>query len=102
MKVIAYRAAFFAAAVTLASIPLFAADSKLTGTVLDENGTPVAGAKISVTTSHQKDFSAAASADEAGRFEVTVPNAKWEYEVRVEHDGFSPSLSEAPSAKIPM
>ena len=98
MKIVASRAARLAAAVALLSAPLFAADARLGGVVVDENGSPVPGAKITITTSKQKDFTSEQTTDESGRFATTVPNARWDYALRIEHDGFSPSQAETPAA----
>ncbi len=102
MKVIPSRAALLAAVVILVSVPLLAAEGKLSGTVLDENAGPVAGARVTITSSHQKELNAVVETDASGHFESAIPNAKWEYDVRVEREGFSPSQTEAPSAKLPM
>ncbi|HET7452495.1 MAG TPA: carboxypeptidase regulatory-like domain-containing protein, partial [Thermoanaerobaculia bacterium] len=98
MKIVASRAARLAAAVALLSAPLFAAEGRLGGVVVDENGSPVPGAKITITTPKQKDFTSEQTTDETGRFATTVPNAKWEYALRIERDGFSPSQAETPAA----
>ena len=95
MKFVA-RAAM-AVAVALLSFPLLAAEGSLSGVVVDENGGPVPGAKVTITTPKQKDFNSVQTTDESGRFTATVPNAKWEYDLHVERDGFSPSQSETPS-----
>src|SRR5512141_2822241 len=97
MKFVASRAAL-AVAVALLYVPLYAAEGTLGGVVLDESGTPVPGAKITITTPKQKDFNSVQTTDESGRFAATVPNAKWEYGLRIERDGFSPSQTETPSA----
>jgi TolA-binding protein len=97
MKFVASRAAL-AVAVALLYVPLYAAEGTLGGMVVDESGTPVTGAKITITTPKQKDFNSVQTTDESGRFTATVPNAKWEYGLRVERDGFSPSQTETPSA----
>jgi Tfp pilus assembly protein PilF len=98
MKLVRSRAALMAAAVALLCAPLFAAEGKVGGVVVDENGSPVSGAKITITTPKQKDFTSEQTSDESGRFATSVPNAKWEYGIRVERDGFSPSQTETPSA----
>ena len=97
MKFISSRAAALAAAMALLGASLFAADVNLAGVVRDENGNPIAGAKVTVTSAKAKDLNASLTTDESGAFSTAVPNAKWSYVIRVEHDGFSPSQIEAPS-----
>ena len=98
MKIVASRAAWLAVAVAMLSAPLHAAEGKLGGVVVDENGAPVSGAKITITTPKQKDFTSEQTTDETGHFATTVPNAKWEYGLRIEREGFSPSQTETPVA----
>jgi len=97
MKFISSRAALLAAAMALVSVPLLAADSNLTGVVRDEKGNPVAGAKVVVTSPRAKDLNAELTTDESGAFSTAVPNARFSYVIRVEHEGFSPSQIEAPT-----
>ncbi len=98
MKIVRSRAALLAAAVALLCAPLSAADAKVGGVIVDESGTPVPGAKITITTPKQKDFTSEQTSDEGGRFAATVPNPKWDYGLRIEREGFSPSQAETPSA----
>src|SRR5438045_9771046 len=98
MKFVSSRAAAVAAAMALlVGASLFAADANLTGVVKDENGTPIPGAKVTVTSPKAKDLNASITTDESGAFSTAVPNGKWPYQIRVEHDGFSPSQVETPS-----
>ena len=98
MKLVS-RAVLLAAAMALFAVAaLFAAAAKLSGTVHDENGGPVAGAKLTVTSPNSKDVAESATTDDAGGFSVDVPNARWSYVFRVEHDGFSPSQVDVPTA----
>src|SRR5215472_5961679 len=93
------RAVLLAAATALFAVAsVSAAPAKLSGTVHDENGGPVAGAKLTVTSSNSKDVNESATTDESGGFSVDVPNARWSYTFRVEHDGFSPSQVDVPTA----
>jgi tetratricopeptide (TPR) repeat protein len=98
MKVVRSRAALLAAAVALFCAPLYAAEGRVGGVVVDENGSPVPGAKITITTPKQKDFTSEQTSDEGGRFAATVPDAKWAYGLRIEREGFSPSQAETPQA----
>ena len=97
MKFISSRAALLAAAVALVGAPLFAAEGNLIGVVHDEKGSPVSGAKVVVTSPRAKELNAELTTDEAGAFSTVVPNSRWSYVIRVEHEGFSPSQIEAPT-----
>ena len=94
MKLIFARAALLAAAMALVSAPLLAAEGNLAGVVRDESGNPVAGAKVVITSSNSKDLNVPLTTDDAGAFSTTIPNTRWAYVIRVEHEGFSASQLE--------
>lgn len=96
------RAVLAAAMAFVAGASLSAAPARLAGTVHDENGNPVAGAKLTVTSSNSKDVNETVTTDESGAFGVDVPNARWGYAIHVEHAGFSPSQIDVPTAASPV
>jgi TolA-binding protein len=96
MSRIARRVLLWLAAVPfLLPAAAMAAEGRISGSVQDESGNPVAGARVTVTSRASSTFSMDATTDERGRFEVAVPNASGTYLLRVEREGLMPSLVEA-------
>lgn len=99
MRLVAIRRAVTVAVLSIsASWVLAASEGRITGTVIDENDAPVAGATVTVTTSSLATLNMVLTTDEQGKFAATVPNASWTYVLHVERDGFAPSQSQAKPA----
>lgn len=94
MRFVVRRLAILAGAVVLLSSPAFAAEGRFSGTVVDESGQPVAGASVVVTTPKLATLNIALTTDEGGRWSTEVQDAKWTYSMRVEKQGFSPSMTQ--------
>ena len=78
---------------------LFAvSQGRLRGMVSDENGKPLAGVKITVTTSEVTDYKQEVTTDAKGRFAVVLNDATRTYTYRFDKEGYQ-SLEEA--VKIP-
>ena len=71
---------------------------RIRGTVSDETGKPVAGVKITVTTSEVTDYKQEATTDDKGRFAIVLNDATRTYTYRFDKEGYQ-SLEE--SLKIP-
>lgn len=83
-----------AGALLVFSSAMFAAEGRLSGTVVDESGQPIPGASVTVTTSSLATVNLALTSDEAGRWSTDVPNSSWTYSIRVQRDGFAPSQTQ--------
>lgn len=96
MSRIARRVLLWLAAVPfLLPAAVMAAEGRISGLVQDESGNPVAGARVTVTSSSSSTVAVEATTDERGQFEAAVPSASGTYLLRVEHEGLMPSLVEA-------
>ena len=89
------RLAVLAGAAVLSTSLLFAAEGRFSGAVADENGQPVAGAAVMVTTPSQATLNLALTTDETGHWSAEVPNASWMYSIQVQKEGFAPSQTQA-------
>src|SRR5258708_31916445 len=94
MRFAVRRLAVLAGTIVLFCPALFAAEGKLSGTVVDESGQPVAGAAVVVTTPSLATLNLALTSDDAGRWEAEVPNASWTYSIRGEKEGYSPRMTQ--------
>ena len=72
----------------------FAAEGRFSGTVLDEGGQPVAGAAVVITAPKAPTLNLTLTTDEAGRWATEVQNASWTYSIKVDKQGFSPSMTQ--------
>lgn len=82
------------------SSSVFAAGSRLEGTVSDSSG--LALAKVTITLFGEDDFEKATKTNKKGEFGLTVPDADREFTVRVEKEGFLTQEEplEIPSGKV--
>ncbi len=90
----ALRLAVLAGTVIFSVPAAFAAEGRFSGSVVDENGQPVPGAAVTVTTPSLASLNLALTTDETGRWSAEVQNASWTYAIRVEKNGFSPSQAQ--------
>jgi len=88
------RLAVLAGTIVFFCAALFAAEGRFSGTVVDEGGQPIGGAAVVVTTPKLATLNLALTTDEAGRWSTEVPDAKWTYAIKVEKQGFSPSMTQ--------
>ncbi|HYG64964.1 MAG TPA: tetratricopeptide repeat protein [Thermoanaerobaculia bacterium] len=64
-------------------------EGRFTGTVMDQEGKPVAGAKITVT-SPGSSYKQEKTTNDKGKFTIMVVDAMRKYEIRIEKEGYSP------------
>jgi tetratricopeptide (TPR) repeat protein len=76
------------------STALYAAEGRLAGTISDENGQPIEGAAVTVTTQSLASLKLDLATDAQGSFSATVPNTSWTYDLRVEKAGFGPTITQ--------
>jgi tetratricopeptide (TPR) repeat protein len=67
-------------------------EGRITGTVVDPSGAPVAGAKISITSPEFKYFQEKTT-DAKGKFTLIILDATRKYTIKIQKDGFTPSES---------
>jgi Tfp pilus assembly protein PilF len=65
---------------------------KISGTVTDEDGKPIPGAMITITSPKLDTLHLSLASDAQGEFETSVQSASWSYTVKVEKKGFSPTV----------
>jgi tetratricopeptide (TPR) repeat protein len=64
-------------------------EGRFTGTVMGQDGKPIAGAKITVT-SPGSSYKQEKTTNEKGKFTIMVVDATRKYEIRIEKEGFAP------------
>src|SRR5688572_12163013 len=87
-----------ALSMALSGALLAVSQGRLRGMVSDENGKPLAGVKITVTTSEVTDYKQEVTTDAKGRFAIVLNDATRTYTYRFDKEGYQ-SLEEA--VKIP-
>ncbi|HTQ81280.1 MAG TPA: carboxypeptidase-like regulatory domain-containing protein, partial [Thermoanaerobaculia bacterium] len=76
-------------ALALAGSLWAAGEGRISGTVVDAAGAPVAGAKISITSPEFKYFQDKTT-DSKGKFTLIVLDATRKYTIKIEKDGYNP------------
>jgi tetratricopeptide (TPR) repeat protein len=74
-----------------ATVLFGAAGGRVKGTIVDENGEPVPGVSITIT-SERIAFDETLESDQKGRFVVMFVDASERYEFRFEKDGYQPTV----------
>ena len=74
-------------------------EARITVQIVNENGDPIEGASVAITTPSMAKFHQGFRTDSHGKFATVLIDAEWTYAVRAEKSGFSPSQSEI---KVPV
>ena len=76
-------------AVLALSAPATAAQmARISGTVVDTDGQPIAGVTITITTPDSERFEVVKTTNQKGKVTLPFGNVEWQYEIRLEKGGF--------------
>ena len=84
-------------AVLALSAPATAAQmARISGTVVDTDGQPIAGVTITITTPDSERFEVVKTTDQKGKVTLSFGNVEWQYEIRLEKGGFQTKAEPLP------
>jgi tetratricopeptide (TPR) repeat protein len=62
--------------------------ARISGTVVDTDGQPIAGVTITITTPDSERFEVVKTTNQKGKVTLSFGNVEWQYEIRLEKGGF--------------
>ena len=84
-------------AVLALSAPATAAQmARISGTVVDTDGQPIAGVTITITTPDSERFEVVKTTNQKGKVTLSFGNVEWQYEIRLEKGGFQTKAEPLP------
>jgi tetratricopeptide (TPR) repeat protein len=84
-------------AVLALSAPATAAQmARISGTVVDTDGQPIAGVTITITTPDSERFEVVKTTNQKGKVTLPFGNVEWQYEIRLEKGGFQTKTEPLP------
>lgn len=85
-----------ATALVLAAPEAGAQMARISGTVVDSDGQPVAGVTITVTTPDSGRFELVKTTNKKGKVTLSFNNVAWRYQIRLEKEGFQTKIEALP------
>ncbi len=70
--------------------------ARISGTVVDTDGQPIAGVTITITTPDSERFEVVKTTNQKGKVTLSFGNVEWQYEIRLEKGGFQTKAEPLP------